>query len=1494
MTAAELSGDATTSGSNAVTVVKINGNSIPSGATSHQVPVATAANTLTWKTIANCPSSGATNAETYDYSTDTWGCNVISTLANPMTTLGDVIYGGASGTVTRLPGPTAPATTFILSSTPSGGAATAPTWNITGVAGRTVSGTSDTILGSDRSTVVQYTSSSATAVVLPQAGTGAGTSSDFSKNYVIVIQAGNGIVTVTPTTSTINGKSTLTIQNGFAFIYSLDNTNYLTNYSPGNNGVIPLGTDTGSTNAYVVNYPGMQTLAKGAICPFSATNSNTGASTLNCSGTGVKSLTKAGATALVLGDVAASPAIAYAVYDGTQWEDLSPWSAPGGITAAVAAYPSYYSSTTTIAGGFNPLISNGFDIGNTDRCLAMHDAVVANTNGVQGDSVDARGELSTSMVCNTNPFLTVLDVISGNPILGGTEWMPAGQTPLNVTGGAYMDANQFSIHGTTVGSGQKGGTSFQDERGSAGSGKNFSPAVFAWGKKASQLMGTGANNAGNPGPYSSNLDSVQFDCNSDAGEIGLTAFSGQDNTYLQNMGFSNCPVASMIIGTQATGNGEQIRGFYSTHSGPSCIGNTVGAGGTPWTSNAYTITNIGNNRAVVVMTAPTGGLPGGNGISAALTPGVATIVGAYGANGTAVPNGTVHATNINGDYEIAAVSDVSSVSSITGTGGAANAVYLTLTISGNDFPVDSAKISEPSTGGCDGSQSPTAGTYAQCNGDAVIYLSGFTGGATSLNGATMTIGKISGSSVSGWVSTTTTGYTTSTGTAAYSNTINGNEQSNNYQYLGAASTTHATPFTAAGQIAWTIANPSAFTNNQTCNSLANSCMDSHDNTSPGTITAFTRGFDIDSPSNTRGIAAGTIVARSCTNFAGGTPANAGSERPLHNVEINNIGMSLNTLHLEDSYHASVEIGNLDFAGNITLTDLLPVTNPGKIGSASNTNSDLSAAVHLSSNFGTIPTFNLFNLRSGPGLGANQALYALKDDADCQNAFTSAALGSNVDAGNIGFYLVDSSGTGCFTNANPTATGLNTMQNGVNLFNNTLGFYSGSTTPSVTIANAGMTLQNSASVFARGSVSGVELGNAVAVTNEGTTADATYNVGNLGCVTATLSVIGDCGSTAANPFFVGVLVAKNGTIPVYAVAGTVSVNSQASTTFTAKETVCTDASNPAKVINNGINTPCVSPQRQVGIVKTTNTGTSHTVTLQFSAGTASATGTVTSVTFTGDGTVLSSTPSGAVTTTGTLNATLANAGAGTVLGNVGASSAIPAYTSVPVLGKSGTVGTIGFGNATSGTVTLGTVTGALGSVTASLPANTGTIAETNLAETFSALQTFGTNISIGGVTAAGATGTGNVVFASTPTLTTPVIGAATGTSLLVTGTLDGNAPITITTGTTANLGTTFHSGYTFNQEATAGTGVTYTLPATAAGLQYCVQNSGTTGVVNTGVLTVYPPASSFVILNGVVNTVGGGGTHGVASAGAAGDGACFVAIDATHWEVFPLKGTWTEN
>jgi hypothetical protein len=107
-----------------------------------------------------------------------------------------------------------------------------------------------------------------------------------------------------------------------------------------------------------------------------------------------------------------------------------------------------------------------------------------------------------------------------------------------------------------------------------------------------------------------------------------------------------------------------------------------------------------------------------------------------------------------------------------------------------------------------------------------------------------------------------------------------------------------------------------------------------------------------------------------------------------------------------------------------------------------------------------------------------------------------------------------------------------------------------------------------------------------------------------------------------------------------------------------------------------------------------------------------TGTVTSVTFTGDGTVLSSTPSGAVTTSGTVTATLANAGGGTILGNNTTSSAAPAYTTAPVLGIPGTsTGSIALASSTaSGKYTI-TAPANAATPTLTLPTGTGTFAVT---------------------------------------------------------------------------------------------------------------------------------------------------------------------------------------
>ena len=123
-----------------------------------------------------------------------------------------------------------------------------------------------------------------------------------------------------------------------------------------------------------------------------------------------------------------------------------------------------------------------------------------------------------------------------------------------------------------------------------------------------------------------------------------------------------------------------------------------------------------------------------------------------------------------------------------------------------------------------------------------------------------------------------------------------------------------------------------------------------------------------------------------------------------------------------------------------------------------------------------------------------------------------------------------------------------------------------------------------------------------------------------------------------------------------------------------------------------------------------------------------------------------------------------------------------------LGISGTsAGSVAFNNATSGSVTLTVPSGALGSVTATLPANTGTIAELNLAQSWTALQTFGTNISIGNINLGTPTGIVLTNGTSLP-ITTGVSGLGTGVATFLATPSSANlaAAMTDETGTAGHI------------------------------------------------------------------------------------------------------------
>ena len=101
---------------------------------------------------------------------------------------------------------------------------------ITGRAINAQVGTSYTVLDSDRDRLVTYSNSSAVAVTLPQASTPAG---QFGPGWTSYHQnIGTGTVTITPTTSTINGFTSITLFQWETATITSDGTNYKTMINP--------------------------------------------------------------------------------------------------------------------------------------------------------------------------------------------------------------------------------------------------------------------------------------------------------------------------------------------------------------------------------------------------------------------------------------------------------------------------------------------------------------------------------------------------------------------------------------------------------------------------------------------------------------------------------------------------------------------------------------------------------------------------------------------------------------------------------------------------------------------------------------------------------------------------------------------------------------------------------------------------------------------------------------------------------------------------------------------------------------------------------------------------------------------------------------------------------------------------------------------------------------------------------------------------------------
>ncbi|MGO9641169.1 MAG: hypothetical protein ACLP1Y_07695 [Candidatus Acidiferrales bacterium] len=109
--ASELSGDAMTSGSNAVTVAKIDGTTVPTNSSADQFLGTTASATAAWASMPNCPSG----AIQYTTSTHSFSCGTVLTgsFADAETPSGSISGSNPTFTLAHTPSPAASLAVYL-------------------------------------------------------------------------------------------------------------------------------------------------------------------------------------------------------------------------------------------------------------------------------------------------------------------------------------------------------------------------------------------------------------------------------------------------------------------------------------------------------------------------------------------------------------------------------------------------------------------------------------------------------------------------------------------------------------------------------------------------------------------------------------------------------------------------------------------------------------------------------------------------------------------------------------------------------------------------------------------------------------------------------------------------------------------------------------------------------------------------------------------------------------------------------------------------------------------------------------------------------------------------------------------------------------------------------------------------------------------------------------------------------------------------------------
>jgi len=279
-------------------------------------------------------------------------------------------------------------------------------------------GTTYTVLDTDRSKQVTLSNAAAIAVTLPQAGAASAFANGWFSTFTNV---GTGTATFTPTTSTINGAATYRLFAGQSITITSDGTNY--QIDPGTTGGIVISTQSGANYAFVVSDFGkLINLSNGSnqiptIGVASAAGANWFVNVCNI-GAGTQTLTpttstiNGAATFIFPAASAARPACATIVSDGTNYSAAPDFPMDASMFSA---------GTLAVARGGTGITSLG-----TGVATAM------------GNDVNTNGGFVTASTASIASNAIVTGAGSGTAVTGttpGTGVLTAITTNLSAAGG---------------------------------------------------------------------------------------------------------------------------------------------------------------------------------------------------------------------------------------------------------------------------------------------------------------------------------------------------------------------------------------------------------------------------------------------------------------------------------------------------------------------------------------------------------------------------------------------------------------------------------------------------------------------------------------------------------------------------------------------------------------------------------------------------------------------------------------------------------------------------------------------------------------------------------------------------------------------------------------------------------------------------------------------------------------------------------------------------